>query len=76
MQRPTDQSVSQRKDFPGKYLDIALVFSYILPWLQGNIRYIALQWPFDLPTQSVTYIHMYTYLHTYIFIQQQTIYTT
>ena len=25
MQQPTDQSVGQRKDVPGQYLDIALV---------------------------------------------------
>ena len=42
MQQPTDQSVGQRKDVPGQYLDIALV-------AEGNVSYIALQWPFILP---------------------------
>ena len=41
MQQPTDQSVGQRKDVPGQYLDIALV--------AGNIRYISLQWPLIRP---------------------------
>ena len=41
MKKLTDQSVGQRKDVPGQYIDIAR--------LQGNIRYIALQWPLIRP---------------------------
>ena len=50
MQQPTDQSVDQRKDVPGQYLDIALVAG------QYKIYYLAIA--FDLLTQSVT--HAYT----------------
>ena len=33
MQQPTGQSVSQRKDVPGQYLDIALVpWQYLPKW--------------------------------------------
>ena len=51
MQQPTDQSVDQGKDVPRQYLDIALIpWQYLdMPWLQGNIRYIALQWPLICP---------------------------
>ena len=31
MQQPTDQSVGQRKDVPGQYLDIALQWPLIRP---------------------------------------------
>ena len=37
MQQPTDQSVEQRKDVPGQYLDISIVPD------------IALQWPLICP---------------------------
>ena len=49
MQQPTDQSVGQRKDVPGQYLDIALV--------AGQYKQYKIYCPamaFDLPTQSVT----------------------
>ena len=45
MQKPSDQSVDQRKDVPGQYLDIALVAG------QYKIYFPAMA--FDLPTQSV-----------------------
>ena len=57
MQQPTDQSVDQRKDalgqyldtvlIPGKYLDISLV--------AGQYKIHCPAMAFDLPTQSVTY---------------------
>ena len=46
MQQPTDQSIGQRKDVPGQYLDIALVAG------QCKIYYPVMA--FDPPTQSVT----------------------
>ena len=48
MQQPTDQSVGQRKDVPGQYLDNALV--------AGQYKIYCLAMVFDLPTQSVTCI--------------------
>ena len=56
MQQPTVQSVGQRKDFPGQYLDIALVAN------QYKIYYSALA--FVTPTQSViilTYVTLGTF---------------
>ena len=41
MQQPTDQSVGQRKDVPGQYLDTALV--------PGQYLDIALQWSLICP---------------------------
>ena len=46
MQQPTDQSVGQRKDVPGQYLDIALV--------AGQYKIYCPAMSFDPPTQSVT----------------------
>ena len=46
MQQPTYQSVDQRKDVPGQYLDIALV--------AGQYKIYCPAMTFDLPTQSVT----------------------
>ena len=61
MQQPIDQSVGQRKDIPGQYLDIALIPG-ILPWLQGNIRYITLQWPLICPRKV---LHSWLYIFNY-----------
>ena len=74
MQHPKDQSVDQRNHLPGQYIYclgsfpgniyIALVPSwaiYILPWLQGNIRNIALHWPLIRPRKVV---YMYIYIKT------------
>ena len=47
MQQPTDQSVGQRKDVPGQYLDIALV--------AGQYKIYCPAMAFYPPTQSVTY---------------------
>ena len=49
MQQPTDQSVGQRKDVPGQYLDIALVAA-------GQYKIYCPAMAFDPPTQSVIYI--------------------
>ena len=46
MQQLTDQSVGQRKDFPGQYLDIALV--------AGQYKIYWTVMAFDPPMQSVT----------------------
>ena len=48
MQQPTDQSVGQRKDVPGQYLDIALI--------AGQYKIYCPAMAFDPPTQSVTLI--------------------
>ena len=66
MQQPTDQSVGQRKDVPGQYLDIALLPGQyldiaLLPGQYLDIALVAGQYKvycpamaFDPPTQSVT----------------------
>ena len=46
MQQRTDQSVSQRKDIPGQYLDTALV--------AGQYKIYCPAMAFDPPMQSVT----------------------
>ena len=46
MQQPTDQSVGQRKDVPGQYLDIALV--------AGQYKMYCPVMAFDPPMQSAT----------------------
>ena len=48
MQQPTNQSVGQRKDIPGHYLDIALVAE--------QYKIYCPVMAFDLRTQSVTYV--------------------
>ena len=57
MQQPTDQSVDQRKDVPGQYLDIALVPGKYLDIsvVAGQYKIYSPAMAFDLPTQSVTY---------------------
>ena len=56
MQQPTDQSVGQRKNVSGQYLDITLVprqyLDVALVAGQYEIYYPAIA--FDLPTQRVT----------------------
>ena len=56
MQQPTDQSVDQRKDVPGQYLDIALVPRQYLDiaLVAGQYKIYFPAMAFDLPTQSVT----------------------
>ena len=57
MQQPTDQSVDQRKDVPGQYLDIALVPRQCLDiaLVAGQYKIYCPAMAFDLPTQSVAY---------------------
>ena len=57
MQQPTYESVDQRKDVPGQYLDIALVPRQYLD--------IALQWPLICPCKV---LHTYIYIYIYIYI--------
>ena len=59
MQQPTDQRVSQRKDVPGQYLDIALVPGQYLDivLVVGQYKRYCSAMAFDSPTQSVTYLH-------------------
>ena len=56
MQQPTDESVDQRKMFPGQYLDIALVPRQYLDiaLVAGQYKIYCPAMSFDLPTQSVT----------------------
>ena len=64
MQQPTDQSVDQRKDVPGQYLDIALVLGQYLDidLVAGQYKIYCPAMAFDPPTQSVIYIlHNYAY---------------
>ena len=53
MQQPTDESVDQRKDVPGQYLDITLV--------AGQYKIYCPAMSFDPPTQSVTYVYICIY---------------
>ena len=52
MQKPTDQSVDQRKDVPTQYLDIVLV--------AGQYKIYCPAMAFDPPTQSVVCYSYYT----------------
>ena len=56
MQQPTDQSVGQRKDIPGQYLDIALVPGQYLDiaLVAGQYRIYCLAMAYYPPMQSVT----------------------
>ena len=56
MQQSTDQSVDQRKDVPGQYLDIALVPGQYLDiaLVAGQYKIYCPAMSFDLPMQSVT----------------------
>ena len=61
MQQPTDQSVGQRKDAPGQYLDIALVPRQYLDiaLVAGQYKIYCPAMTSNLPTQSVTLIAIY-----------------
>ena len=56
MQQPTDESVDQRKDVPGQYLDISLIPRQYLDIALVAGKYIIYcpAMAFDPPTQSVT----------------------
>ena len=56
MQQPADQSVDQRKDVPGQYLDIALIPEQYLDiaLVAGQYKIYCPAVAFDLPMQSVT----------------------
>ena len=55
MQQLTDQSVDQRKDVPGQYLDIALVSRQYLDiaLVAGQYKIYCPTMAFDPPTKSV-----------------------
>ena len=64
MQQPTDQSVDQRIDAPGEYLDTALVTRQYLDivLVAGQYEIYCPAMAFDVSTQSVTY-HKATLSH-------------
>ena len=63
MQQLTDQSVGQRKDVPGQYLDIAFIPRQYLDiaLVAGKYKIYCPAMAFDPPTQSVTYVYVHTH---------------
>ena len=58
MQQPIDQSVGQRKDVPGQYVDIALIPGQYLDiaLVAGQYKMQCLQWPLIRPRKVLHYL--------------------
>ena len=71
LQHRKDQSVDQRNYLPGQYIYCPGSFPgniYIFPWLQGNIRNIALHWPLICPRKRCIYIYIIISPKFYLYV--------